>query len=92
MLKKSEYHKILDSFGQADCGTLTNELRVNFSNELNRQVLETLSLLRNKYLPAFVHLSPRGKRGQYFSVWEGMGLRWFELDELNIEWHTLDAL
>lgn len=92
IFKRSEYDEILASFGQADCKILGSELRVDFSGELSRQMLETLSLLRNKYLPCITELNPIGNNGQPFSKWDSLGLRWFELDGLNIDWFAMGKL
>ena len=89
---RSEYDKILASFGQENCKMLGSELRANFSGELSRQVLEALSLLRNKYLPCITELNPIGNNGQPFSKWDSLGLHWFELDGLNIDWFAMGKL
>lgn len=92
IFKRSEYEDILASFGQENCKILGSELRVDFSGELSRKVLETLSLLRNKFLPCITELNPIGNNGQPFSKWDSLGLRWFELDGLNIDWFALEKL
>lgn len=89
-LTKSEFNEILKSMG-CTYSVSGNEILLRFNSSFSKETLETVMKLIKDYVPCSSVITLAGN-GRSFSDWDALGLRWFELDGLNLPFNILDTL
>ena len=89
-LTKSEFDKIVSATG-CTYSVSGNEIRLKLGSAFNKSVLEMIVKLIKDHVPCSSALVPSGS-GKSFSKWDGLGLRWFELDSLNMPFCIAEKL
>lgn len=89
-LTKSEFNDIISSMG-CSYGMLRNEIWLRIGTSFSKDLLEKITKLIKYYIPSTSLLVTTGS-GQTFSKWDGLGLRWFELDSLNLPFGVVERL
>ena len=86
----SEFGKLLSDMG-CTYNVSANEITLKFNSAFSRSVLDTIAKIMKDYAPGTSVIHPGGN-GRKFSEWDGLGLRWFELDSLNMPFYIAERL
>lgn len=87
---KDEFNDIVSSMG-CSFSMLRNEIWLRMGSSFSKELLENIVKLIKYYIPSTSLLVPIGN-GQSFAKWDGLRLRWFELDSLNLPFSVMDKL
>lgn len=88
---KTYFDNVVKSLGSGSAYTISkNVMNLNYSGNTNRPEFDDYSKLITDYNPAAVIVD--NKSGRAFSKWDSASFRWFETNQRNIPFLTLDNI
>ena len=91
LFAKSEYDSKIAALGRFTYSVSGNEIRLNFNSAFNRLIFEIIAELIRDYTPCSSVIDVVST-GHKFSAWDGLGMRWFELDGYELPFYIIDKL
>lgn len=88
---KSEFDKVIASMGPITYNVYGNEIRLDLGSAFSRQIFEGITKLIRDYSPSSSVIDIVSA-GHTFADWDGLGMRWFELDSYELPFYIIDKL